>query len=406
MPGAEPADEEAAEADSNIIDARPQINERLERERKAKAQNEVERVKSGQQKIKKATGTPETAGKTGDNAAGGALGSVGGSPEDRKEAAKNIAKEEAKQYAKRLAAQAGAAIKKWALEAVAAIGWPIWAIIGGVLIVVIIVVVIFVLFSFDGQGGKGPGEFPETALQQQQSNFLLAISGDKIAQDTAIKEVIDSELARYDRIKTNADTHSPELSAGIAAKKTELDSKLMAILVEQAVERRKILRDELQTGMNAFEATLPFGSWIVALAEERVGQPNLQFCSITDAAAKVACASFTSTVMYLSGVPNPIEAGVDGIWRRPFYQTIADRPAVKSTDYYQQNVSKLRPGDIIFWGDGACSPEGSVLFDHVGFYIGNDEAIDTSSSEEKVLKRPAASRDDCRVFNGAKRYGR
>ncbi|MEX1051995.1 MAG: NlpC/P60 family protein [Patescibacteria group bacterium] len=322
-----------------------------------------------------------------------------------KEVAKEEAKKAAKKYAKQLARQAGMAIKR-AVVAFVADNPIAWAVIGIILLIIIIVVVIFVLFSFDGQGGKGPPQYPETALQKQQSNFLLAISGDKIASDTAVKEVIDAELARYDRVKTNADNFNPELTAGITAKKTELDTKLTGMLIEKVPERRKALRDQIQAEMAAFEATLPFGSWIAELAEKRVGQANLQFCSITGADAKVACASFTSTVLYLAGVPNPIVPSVDEIWRNSALQIVVDRPASASAAYYQANEAKLQPGDIIFWGNGACSPRGSVLFDHVGFYVGNGQAIDTSSSEEKVLKRSAASRDNCRVFNGARRYGR
>ena len=72
--------------------------------------------------------------------------------------------------------------------------------------------------------------------------------------------------------------------------------------------------------------------------------------------------------------------------------------------------SLLQPGDIIWWGDGTCSSVkyDGKLFDHVGFYIGNGRSVDTSSSSETVKERPAdLVRDDknCRLFNGAKRYG-
>ncbi len=391
-------------------------NPELTARKQQKAQSEAERVKSGEQRLKKATnGTPEAAGSgTGKGSAANIAGAAmaGGNKEDRKERAKDAikeqAKQEAKQYAKQIARQLAAQLKRAAVQFISKNPYA-WAIIGIILLIIIIVVVIFVLFSFDGQGGKGPAQYPETALQQQQANFLLAISGDQIASDTAVKEVIDSELERYDRIIASANRFDPDLSAGAAAKKTEFDSKLTGILIEKAPERRKALRDQIRTEMQAFEATLPFGSWIAQLAEERVGQPNLQFCTITQkfgATATTACASFTSTVLYLAGVPNPIVPSVDEIWKNSALQIIVARPASASAGYYQANVGKLQRGDIIFWGDGACSPRGSKDFDHVGFYVGGDEAIDTSSSQEKVLKRPADKRDSCRVFNGARRYGR
>ncbi len=409
MPGAEPPPESVAD-DGQTIDARPQINERLEQQKRAKAQSEVEKVKSGEQKLKKATSTP-TAGKSkfGEAAAGAAL-SGGGDKEDRKERAKEALKEEAKQqakqYAKQIARQAGATIKKAAVEAIAATSefWVPALVI--ILIIIAIVAIIFVLFSFDGDGGKGPAQYPETALQRQHSNFLLAISGDKIASDVAVKEVIDSELERYDRIKTNADRFNPDLSTTIAAKKIELDGKLMGLLIEKSVDRRKVLRDQFQGEMRAFEATLPFGSWIAALAEERVGQPNLQFCSITGATAKVACASFTSTIMYLAGVPNAIVGNTTEVWNNSALKVVIDRSPAPTAGQY--DPAKLQPGDIIWWGNGSCSSVkySGKLFDHVGFYVGNGMAIDTSSSRETVEKRSAPRRDSCRLFNGAKRYGR
>jgi hypothetical protein len=328
--------------------------------------------------------------------------------ENSKEYAKEVAKEEAKkaakQYAKQIARQAGAAIKKAAVQLATKNPWVLGA-LAIVLIVIIIVAVIFMLFSFNGSGGKGPGQYPETALQFQKANVALGLGGDDIGKDTVIKDVIDSQLARYDRMRSTASRFSPSLSSAIASQKVSLETKLKGMLAEKDLQRRKDLRDAIQKEMTAFEQTLPFGSWIAKLAEERVNQPNTQFCTITGADAKVACASFTSTVLYLAGVPNPIVGLVDDIWRNPDLKIVVARPVNKSGSYYASNVGKLKPGDIIFWGDGACSPAGSVLFDHVGFFVGNGQAIDTSSSQEKILKRPAADRGSCRVFNGAKRYG-
>jgi len=330
--------------------------------------------------------------------------------ENGKEYAKEVAKEEAKkaakQYAKQIARQAGAAIKKAAVQLISKNPY-FWAIVGGIILLIgIIVAVIFIIHALTGGGGKGPAQYPTTALQQQQATFLLAISDDEIAKDTIVKDVIDSELERYDRIITNTKEQSSNLTASAQAKKEEFAKKLDSILLEQDVKRRKQIRDDIRDQMTAFENTLPFGKWITKLATDRVGENNTSFCLITKAAANVACASFTSTVLYLAGVPNAVVPSVDQVWRNSATQIVAPRPAGKSSNYYKDNLGKLRPGDIIFWGDGACSPKGSVLFDHVGFYVGNGQAVDTSSSEKIVKKRQADRRDSCRVFNGAKRYGR
>jgi|GEM_PF-3114516 len=312
--------------------------------------------------------------------------------------------------AAQVAAKAGQATAQ-ALRAAAKVGLqlltktPVGWIIIIILLVIIIIGAIFAIYGLGRDTGGGPPITPTSAQHVKQATLLSALSGDSIAKNEIVLEVVEAEKERYGRIKANADQLSPEFSEAIAAKQTEFGSRLDELVLEQDSSRRRELKNALETEMLAFENTLPFGKWIAKLAEERVGQPNVSFCTVTGAGANVACASFVSTVLYLAGVPNAIVPLVDQIWHSPPLKTIVDRPSQKSASYYQENVGSLKAGDIIFWGDGACSPRGSVLFDHVGFYVGQDQAVDTSSSEKKVLKRSAESRGSCRVFNGAKRYG-
>ena len=379
-------------------------NPELKQKKDAKAQDAADRVKSGEKKFNKAAG--EKATTQGEKAAAEQVGKVAG-----KEAAA-AGRQGARQAARaagKATAQATKAATQAAAKAVQAfiVDNPYaWAIIGIIVLVVVIVAVIFALFAFSGDSGNGPATYPSTALEEQRSNFLLALSGDKIAQDTVVKDVIESELERYDRIINNASRYNSSLTSQIQTKKAEFDTLLNSALAEQNSEVRLQILNDVESQMTTFDNTLPIGEWIAKIAEGKVGEPNLQFCSITGATAKVACASFTSTVMYLAGVPNAIVASVDEVWNSSSTRVIVPKAPTKSATYYQENSSKLQPGDIIFWGDGACSPKGSVIFDHVGFYLGNGKTADTSSSQEKVASRSADKIDSCRVFNGAKRYGK
>lgn len=365
---------------------------------------QADKVKSGEQKLSKATGEKAAGqgGKAAAKTAGKAAGKEAAAAGKQGASAAAKAASKAAAQAVKVAAKAAAQAVRGALVATSEFWVPALIII---LIVVVIIAFIFILFAYSGEGGKGPPIYPESGLQQQKSQFALALSGDQIAKDTVIKDVIESQLTRYDRIKNNTDSYDPSLSAGAATKRSEYETSLNSLLAEQDTEMRAVLLDAILADMAAYDKTLPFGKWITKLAKDRVGKPNLKFCGITDAPAALACASFTSTVLYLAGVPDAIQPSVDEIWKESIYETIVARQSPKSADTYDKYVSSLQPGDIIFWGDGKCSSGGSVLFDHVGFYIGDGRAIDTSSSAGKVLERSAAKRGDCRVFNGAKRYG-
>ncbi|MEK7202012.1 MAG: CHAP domain-containing protein [Patescibacteria group bacterium] len=260
-------------------------------------------------------------------------------------------------------------------------------------------------------GGKGSPQYPTTQAQTDQTTLVASIGGDFVLSGRKVTEkVLATEKERYDFVLKNVGATKPERVAEVRLKVKEI-----LLTIESGInlsgEAKKKQLGEAISKIQALDSTLPFGEWIAKEAKDQVGQASGNFCTITKAGGRVACASFVSTVLQNAGIPNPIEAGVDGIWRRPFYKIVVSRPDIKSAGYYNQNKSKLQVGDIIFWGDGSCSKGGSVLFDHIGFYIGGDEAIDNSSGGKdgtpppQIRRRGAASRSSCIVFNGAKRYG-
>lgn len=371
-------------------------------------QKEVERSKALADKLKANkqvaqkvanTGANQTAAKQAEQRAAGAARR---SLQRGAQAAGDAAKKAAQQAAK----AAGQAIKKIVLSLVEKNPY-VWLAVGIILLVVIIVLLIVALFSFSGQGGKGYPQYPKTQAQQEQATLLAALSGDKIANDKVTKEVINDEKDRYQRIKANAAKYSPADSVAIEAKIKEFNPTLDTLLTTQAKTERLKIRDDLQKKMFEFEQTLPFGSWISQIALGHLKQGSLTFCVVTGASANVACASFVSTVMWEAGVPNAIVPTTTQVWSNKSLQLIVDRPAAKSADTWSQNKDRLKPGDIIWWGDGTCSKtryEGK-LFDHVGIYVGDGEAVDNSSNKEQILKRGAESRSKCLLFNGAKRYG-
>lgn len=329
------------------------------------------------------------------------------SPENKEGLAENFAgeaRDRAKEKAKKeLAKVAKQRIKQAAVKLAAN---PY--VLGGlaiVLLIIVIITIIFALFGMGGSTGKGPAIYPESAEQKEQATLLAALSGNKVSNDKLLLNVVNDEKERYQLMLENAKKWSPQLSASITKKGEEFSAKLDQLVAEKDTAKRIELKNSIQDEMLKFEGTLPFGKWISEIAIGHKDAGSLNFCKITKAGAKVACASFVSTVLWQAGVPNPIQALVDSMWKHPATRIVVNRPASKSAGYYKENEGKLKPGDVIFWGDGACSAGGSVMFDHVGIYIGNGQAVDNSSSKERIRQGIAADRGSCRVFNGAKRYG-
>jgi hypothetical protein len=276
-----------------------------------------------------------------------------------------------------------------------------------IVVILIIILTIFVLTSSGGNLGNGPPAYPSTESQRQQATLLSALSGNKIANDQIVKKVSDAEKSRYQRIKANAQKYSGASVAAIEQKIKEFNPLLDSLVATRNLEERKQINKDLEQKMLSFEGTLPFGKWISSIADQYASQGagSTGFCLITRAAPNVACASFVSTVLWEAGVPNAIVPSVDELWTSAATRIVVDRPSSKSTSLYSQNESKLRPGDIIFWGNGACNRGGSALFDHVGIFISANRVANNSSTRKKIAYSRAEKNGGCEIFNGAKRYG-
>jgi len=290
----------------------------------------------------------------------------------------------------------GSSIWKWTKEK----GWR-WVVgIAGALILILAVV-------FGLLGGRGAPKYPTTPGEIGQTAIASALSGSPIYDSNVTQASADFDKKRYAIVQKNVDSDS-----SVSGRSAEVKVKIKEILdlEDQAVALHGDAKKTMVTLINSKTAgldnSLPFGNWIARYALSQVNQPSQEYCQITHAASSIACASFVTTALENAGAKIPINAAVDNVWRMKALRTIVDRPASRSEGYYSANKSHLQPGDIIFWGDGSCSAGGSVLFDHIGFYVGGDQAVDNSSSAHAIKKRQAAKRDNtCRFFNGAKRYG-
>lgn len=320
--------------------------------------------------------------------------------EDR--AVKQVAKETAqaaKQVAKQAARATGAVIKKMAAGLIA--NPYILGALGILLLIIIVIVIVFSMFGFSRETGKGPAIYPNSTAQFQQATLLSALSGNKISNNKITKDVIDDEKSRYGRIKANAEKYSPDLIDSVAKKITEFTPLLDSLLATGDRAQREKIRDETEKSMFEFEKTLPFGKWIVEIAKTHVGEPTQDFCRITGASGKLACASFSSSTLWEAGVPNAIVSNTTALWSNKSLRTVIDRADTASNSRINENV--MKPGDVVWFGNGnkAQSRYAGALFDHVGIYIGDGQIIDSSSTTQKIMKRKLTTH----AFNGAKRYG-
>ncbi len=307
--------------------------------------------------------------------------------------------------------RAGQALKKTAKKIATAFiernPW-VWGAVGITVLGLIVIAVIVAGVCLSGLCGSGGSKTASNQADVHQVTLLASLTGDKIANTKTVQQIVNDEKDRYSRIKKNAGSYSPELSTAVQAKIDEFTPLLDSLISTQAKEERIKIKDDVQKKMLDFEATLPFGLWTSKYAEDAVHEGSLKFCVITKVSANVACASVVSTLLWQSGVPDAIVPTTTEVWNNHALRTIVDRPANKSADTYTANSAKLQKGDVIWWGDGSCSSTSypGKLFDHIGIFDGDNQAIDNSSSKSEVLRRSAASRDSCRVFNGAKRYGK
>jgi len=255
--------------------------------------------------------------------------------------------------------------------------------------------------------GKGIGELPTTDGQKTQVLTAAYLGGDFLAGRQLTDKVVEAEKQRYQIILKNVSKTIPARSVEVKGKVDEITT-LMEQTIALSGEPRKTMTTSVIEKVKSLDSSLPFGKWIAAEARLHVGQENTNFCRVgTGADSRTACASFTSTVLELAGVPAPFQAATEGIWNNKALKLIVPRSPSLDKNYFEKNKASLQEGDIIWWGDGKCgSARASKIFNHVGFYVGNGLAIDTSS-EAGIIPEPrdAGRTWKCSTFNGAKRYG-
>ena len=147
---------------------------------------------------------------------------------------------------------------------------------------------------------------------------------------------------------------------------------------------------------------------IVAIAERFVGtttKPNPQTGEndFHCANPRKSCASFVSVILEDAGAlpPNDFYATTTELWKKSGGTII-----INIGD--PGDVSKLLPGDVVWFGSGSTATYQGALFNHVGIYIGNGMIIDTSSGKKQVVKRPISDHfgsGGAGALRGAKRFG-
>jgi hypothetical protein len=267
------------------------------------------------------------------------------------------------------------------------------------------------IFTNTGLGIKATN-----ANQQQSITLVKAASGDIFARQKITKEEIDFERARYQRILKQAKVTSGSVPASTTESRiNDLNKQLDALTLviggrdtTKANQLRQTIRDADKT----MEKDLPFGQWIATIAKSKKDQKSGTFCTITGATPTLACASVVWTILYEAGVPQAPCPTTMCVWDNDRLGTVVNpvsHPTLDKT-LYGQNKDKLQPGDIVWWGNGvrngqqlAYDHPGSspVLFNHIGVYVGDGQAVDNSSSDLRVEQRNV---DRSSVFNGAKRY--
>lgn len=148
------------------------------------------------------------------------------------------------------------------------------------------------------------------------------------------------------------------------------------------------------------------GAKIVSIAQKYVGTTTVpeprdgEFENTfrCDTATR-SCASFVSTVLVEAGVMQygQHSKSTTGVWDYPKGDVVIARGG-------DLDLSKLQPGDVVWFGLGSRAKYQGALFNHVGIYIGNGEIIDTSSTQKQVLRRSINTHTGDNRFAAAKRF--
>jgi hypothetical protein len=328
------------------------------------------------------------------------------------------------------AAVAGAEVGATAGSVVPVVGTIIGAIVGAALpwlvskvkkywkvpVYVIAGILCLAAIPFALLGLKTTTLTPTTAAQQQQANTAAYISGDFISNGKVTKSSVDQEKARYKRV---IDHLSPDK---VAVTQTAINGieELMDQAINTSGQARANLIKQINEQVRALDATLPYGEWVAQEAEKYVGPNKIpsNFCRITgNNDPNMGCASVVSVILYDAGVPQPLTKSQQVIWHNSrLAQIVAPAPNhQKDWTLYSQNKDRLKRGDVVWWGNGVrTDPDTGLpivigLQSHVGIYIGNNKAINNSSTlaekaGEAVPRITDLDRKDL-PFNGAKRYG-
>lgn len=388
--------------------ARELAEQKIDELKKQKVEEVKTRLKSGVQKLTKSPATPGAAGQLG---AKGSKSTATGTgrravAEGAKKAGQAIA-QGAKQVGKQLLA---------AGEKFVAANPEIWIPIGIILVIILIIGLVIAIFAFSRSSGGGPPNYPSTQVEKSQAGLLAAFSGDKLMQFSIVKDVVESETKRYEKIAQLMQTNPggaaiTTSSADVQKVQADLDQVKKLITAQDRAGTTLALKSAIDNEKKV-EAGLPFGAWIATIAKG-FADPSSQYhqdtqvCHIVNIKyteinnGRRGCALIVSVALNLAAVPQDYVLATQTVWDNPIYSTVVARPAALNRDLAKNSLATLKPGDIVWWGNGSSNNNGS-LFNHIGIYIGNDQAVNNSSSKASVVITPLDRSDT--IFNGAKRY--
>ncbi len=277
------------------------------------------------------------------------------------------------------------------------------------------VVLLPAIFFFIVVGSIGLSILPNTAADKDAVTLGSTFAGSRAAKAELTADLIKKEKDRLAVFQAQVDRTNPSQSASVKSQIAAINLLMDSILKEPDQKKRAKTTQDIIAKERALGQSLPIGDWIVTLAENYVGTTtttgsngeNSFRCSV----ARRSCASFVSTVLQETGVLGDFESNTTGVWNNRDGRVIIERGGTF-------DVSKLQPGDVLFFGTGSSATYKGALFNHVGFFIGtcqkpenkgrNDCIVDASSSKKKVMERPVTIHgpNDGNPFMGAKRFGK
>lgn len=298
----------------------------------------------------------------------------------------------------------------------------IWIPVAIILVVFIIIAIAIGFYAFSRQSGAVTSVTPTTAVQKSQAGLLAAFAGDKLKQFTIVEDVIQTEETRYTTIaglmKTNPGGSAITASAtDVAQVQTELQQIDKQLKAQDKIGATIALKTVIDQEKK-IEAGLPFGTWIANIAKGFTDptspyHQDTQVCHIAKVNyadtnnGRSGCGLIVSVALNKAGVPQSVALSTLEIWQNPQLSIVVARPNALDASLAQKSMANLKPGDVVWWGNGSAATYPGALFDHIGIYIGNNQAVNNSSNQQAVRITPldrVAAHYDNKVFNGAKRY--